>query len=1001
MDRRTRNNGVRCRVIIVNVLCFSVFAKKSRFMNYHEEQMDRKAMTNSIKNGDQPLPRVTQVSIAGTSSAEQSPLKDKSMCNKTVKDLWDALARQMLGSEYGKQDKKAAVLYEYETFKATEGELLLNTYIHYLRWKQYAIMMRQNKNLIDINIDALYNILKQNQRDVNDAMGLKKKTVVVTPDPLALIAEKTKVNKRKEKVVVSSNSEGSDKDDFSKLKKVTILLAKAFNRKKFYSKPTNNNLRTSLASNSANKKQEYVKSDNKKEDKKVEEKKRDMSKVKCHNCKKECHFSKDCKKAKVKDYEYYKKKMLLAKKDKDEQVLLAEDHAWMESSSASDQKINANMVFMAQIEKVFLDSKAISSSSDDKIAEEILFDKMSRQLVEMDENQTISLKPYVPTVILEKMIIDLEDEVVSLLAKEKENLETIESLKSKGFESCKKEISKSENQSENDYQVAENVCDDLENPNVISPGMFKLVYTKSEYDCNAAMHADCNSYDVDVIDLFVFDDVNIRTSEIVQICLWIIDSGSSKHMMGNRALLTNFVKKFLETVHFGNNNFVVIAGYGDVVIGSITIKRVYYVDGLEFKNKTLATFFDEVGISQQFFAARTPQQNGVVERRNRTVVEAVRTMLTFSKLLSFLWAEAITTACFTQNHSIIHKLFDKTPYELINKRKLNIKFFHVFGCRCYLFIDYDDVGNLKAKGDIGVFVGYLKDSAAFRVYNKRTRKIYESGKYSNPTVSQVEETLKTYFDDLIHNFYDEYFDASKLKKSLTTNVETLNNKGEVFHEVFESFQGESSSSSINNDVQSSEETNTQSISNDMIPNVDDVSSSHNVFNERFIEPANVVEALKDADWVIVMQEELDQFARLKVWRLVPKPKSKIVIKTKWIFKNKKDKISRIEAIRLFLAYVAHKDFTVYQMDVKTEFLNGILKEEVYVAQPPGFVNKQYPDHVYALDKVLYGLKQAPRAWYDVQSKFLIDSGFQKGELVLFVLGLDGGVCGEWCIDGDG
>nr|GFA19483.1 hypothetical protein [Tanacetum cinerariifolium] len=196
---------------------------------------------------------------------------------------------------------------------------------------------------MNINIDALYNILKQNQGDVNDAMGLKKKTIVVTSDPLALNGKKTKVSKRKEKVVVSSDSEGSDANDFSELNKITALLAKAFNQIKFYSKPTNNNLRTSSTSQSANKKQKFVKMD----DKKVDEKKRDMSKVKCYNCKKEGRFAKDCKKVKVKDYEYYKTKMLLAKKYKDEQVLLAEDQAWMESSSDSDQEINANMVFMA------------------------------------------------------------------------------------------------------------------------------------------------------------------------------------------------------------------------------------------------------------------------------------------------------------------------------------------------------------------------------------------------------------------------------------------------------------------------------------------------------------------------------------------------------------------------------------------------------------------------------------------------------------------------------
>nr|GEY09531.1 hypothetical protein [Tanacetum cinerariifolium] len=382
----------------------------------------------------------------------------------------------------------------------------------------------------------------------------------------------------------------------------------------------------------------------------------------------------------------------------------------------------------------------------------------------------------------------------------------------------------------------------------------------------------------------------------------------------------------------------------------------------KFKNNTLAKFFDEVGISQQFSAARTPKQNGVVERRNRTLVEAVRTMLTFANLPSFLWAEAIATACFTQNRSIIHKRFDKTPYELINKRKPNIKFFRVFGCRCYLLNDYEDVGKLKAKGDIGVFVEYSKESAAFRIYNKRTCKIHESvnvnfdeisemaskqfslepglsklneaGKSLNPSVSQVSKTSKKDLEDLFQDFYDEYFDSSKIMKSSTTNVETSINE-EVFHKVSKSFQGESSSSSMNDDVKQSPEevilpqTNTQSISNNMVPNVDEASTLHNVFNERLedayfdastsfhdpssvhtyyqpyphekkwtkdhplykiigdpkssvrtkgqlansclfscllssIEPANVAEALRDADWVNAMQKKLDQFARLKV-----------------------------------------------------------------------------------------------------------------------------------------
>ncbi|GKA25890.1 copia protein, partial [Tanacetum coccineum] len=269
--------------------------------------------------------------------------------NNTAKDLWDALERQMRGSEYGEQDRKVVILYEYETFRATEGEQLLDTYLRYLQvindlktcgykkdncefnykflnnlqpeWKQYGTLMRQTKNLMDINIDALYNILKQNQGDVNEAMDYKKKAVIVISDPLALV--------------------GSDDEDISDLKKITALLAKAFNRKKYYAKPTNNNLITSSASSSVNKKPEYVKSKEKKEDKKAGEKKWDMSKVKCYNCKKEGHFAKHCKKAKVKDYNYYKTKMLLAKKEDDEQVLLTEDQAWMESSNSEESSSSA------------------------------------------------------------------------------------------------------------------------------------------------------------------------------------------------------------------------------------------------------------------------------------------------------------------------------------------------------------------------------------------------------------------------------------------------------------------------------------------------------------------------------------------------------------------------------------------------------------------------------------------------------------------------------------
>nr|GEZ93493.1 hypothetical protein [Tanacetum cinerariifolium] len=216
-------------------------------MNYLEEQTDDEVMINSIQNGDQPLPVIAQVSLAETAQNAHPTLKDSKFwtaeekktrkinrlarslliqglsndiyslidSNETAKDLWDALERQMHGSEYGKQDRKAAILYEYKTFKATEGEQLLDTHIRYLQ---------------------------QNKGDMNDALGYKNKVVVVTSNPLALVAEKTKnkvvvvtsnplalvaektkVSNRKEKVEVQSESEESDDQDINDLKKITAL----------------------------------------------------------------------------------------------------------------------------------------------------------------------------------------------------------------------------------------------------------------------------------------------------------------------------------------------------------------------------------------------------------------------------------------------------------------------------------------------------------------------------------------------------------------------------------------------------------------------------------------------------------------------------------------------------------------------------------------------------------------------------------------------------------
>ena len=191
-------------------------------------------------------------------------------------------------------------------------------------------------------------------------------------------------------------------------------------------------------------------------------------------------------------------------------------------------------------------------------------------------------------------------------------------------------------------------------------------------------------------------------------------------------------------------------------------------------------------------------------------------------------------------------------------------------------------------------------------------------------------------------------------------------------------------------------------------------SSHNLMcfyaYVSILEPKSVESALEDSSWIMAMQEELSQFERNQVWELVPKPTHQAVIGTRWVFRNKLDEhgeivrnkarlvaqgynqeegidfdetfapVARLEAIRMLLAFASFMKFKLFQMDVKSAFLNGVLSEEVYVKQPPGFEDSNHPDYVFRLKRALYGLKQAPRAWYERLSKFLVEKGFSMGKV---------------------
>ncbi|GJS16287.1 retrovirus-related pol polyprotein from transposon TNT 1-94 [Tanacetum coccineum] len=713
-------------------------------------------------------------------------------------------------------------------------------------------------------------------------------------------------------------------------------------------------------------------------------------------------------------------------------------------------------------------------------------------------------------------------------------------------------------------------------------------------------------------------------SEVVQIVLWYLDSGCSKHMTGDRSRLRNFVKKFIGTVRFGNDHFGAIMGYGDYVIGDSVISRVYYVEGLghnlfsvgqfcdsdlevafrkhtcfvrdldgvdlikgsrgtnlytisvedmmrsspicllskasknkswlwhrrlnhlnfgtlndlarkdlvrglprlkfekdhlcsacqlgksrkathkpkmintimevlhtlhmdlcgplrvqsingkkyilvivddysrftwvkflrskdetpafvinllkqlqvglnktvwfvqtdngtKFVNKDLTDYYESVGITHEKTVPRTPQQNGVVERRNRTLVEAARTMLIFSKALLFLWAEVVATACYTQNRSLIHTLHDKTPYELVHDKKPDLSFLYVFGALCYPTNDSEDLGKLKAKADIGFFVGYAPNRKGYRIYNKRTRQIMEtihvtfdeltgqtapilfspgpapilltpgpisSGLVPNPppAAPYVPPTNKE-LEILFQPMFDEYFESSTVDRRVPPAPAAqapVNPTGPSVSILIDQEAPSGSHSPSSSDHQSFsvniEPSSEASSSGDISIAEPNHSSQPHEHLRKWTDSYPIDNIIGNPS----RPDEIYEFDRIDIWELVPPPDYAKIIALKWIYKVKLDEygdvlknkarvvakgfrqeegldfkesfapISKLEAIKIFHANAANKNMTVYQIDIKTAFLNGELKEEVYVSQPEGFVDPDHPHYVYRLKKSLTG-----------------------------------------------
>ncbi|GJV48668.1 ribonuclease H-like domain-containing protein [Tanacetum coccineum] len=605
------------------------------------------------------------------------------------------------------------------------------------------------------------------------------------------------------------------------------------------------------------------------------------------------------------------------------------------------------------------------------------------------------------------------------------------------------------------------------------------------------------------------------------------------------------------------------------------VKIIRSDNGTEFKNRDMLEFCGNKGIKQEYSNARTPQQNGVAERMNRTLIEAARTMLADSLLPTTFWAEAVSTACYIFNRVRVTKPQNKTPYELLFGHKPIISYIRPFGCHVTILDTLSVLGKFDGKSDEGFLVGYSLNSKAYRVYNLVTKRVEvnlhvnfledkpnvkgvgyrwmfdidyltDSMNYipvslenqANPhagasevtnsagtptsitseekdeevelivvpsavkipeekdefrtssTNSKQEKTLTESQKEKFDSSTDSLEDNPKIQAfrreleeialkhlgtvpennttstpSVNTGSQTVNTgrldhddslmpELEIFHKpetgIFDeaSYDEEGVITDFNSlptefevsptptlrihsiypksqilgdpksAVQTRSKVQNKSGAHALLSHIQKQQRNNHKDQQHCLfacflsqeEPKKIAEALQDDSWVQAMQEELLQFKLQQVWVLVDLPHGMKVIGTKWVYRNKRDErgvvvrnkarlvaqgytqeegidydevfapVARIEAIRLFLAFASFMGFIVYQMDVKSAFLYGTIDEEVYVSQPPGFVDPDHPTKVYKVVKALYGLHQAPRAWYATLSTFLEKHGYKRGTI---------------------
>ncbi|GJY65031.1 retrovirus-related pol polyprotein from transposon TNT 1-94 [Tanacetum coccineum] len=449
--------------------------------------------------------------------------------------------------------------------------------------------------------------------------------------------------------------------------------------------------------------------------------------------------------------------------------------------------------------------------------------------------------------------------------------------------------------------------------------------------------------------------------------------------------------------------------------------------GGEFNSSEFTEYCKVQGIRRQLTAAYTPQQNGVAERKNRTIMNMVRSMLTEKQVPKVFWPEAVRWSVHILNRCPTVAVQNQTPEEAWSGVKPVIDYFRVFGCVAHAHVPDQKRSKLDDKSRKCVLLGVSDESKAYRLYDPVSKKIIvsrdvifeedESWSWGNDKEENMSSDLE-WGDDHNNNEDERYNDApaNSNEPGSSSNASQSSEIGSPFND------GSDGTNSPSPNVGRARKTPVWM--KDYVTG--DVSTDDEGLNVMMMltedDPLTFEEAVKNRQWRDAMKAEIDSIEKNKTWELTILPAGTKPIGVKWVFKTKLNEkgevekhkarlvakgyaqqygvdytevfapVARLDTIRLILALAAHHGWDVFQLDVKSAFLQGELKEEVFVQQPPGYEKKGEEDKVYKLTKALYGLKQAPRAWYSKIEAYFVREGFARcsSEHTLFTKSKEGG-----------